>query len=99
MNVSSMPGMLDPCGARPGIMIAYGHATAGRILRGGRTAELLPGGGAARRDPARGQPPDPVAREAARFAAARSPGPSRRADRSRSPPLPERAARARLRGA
>src|SRR5882724_1203521 len=99
MNVSSIPQMLDPCGACPGIMIAYGHASAGGILRGGRAAELLAGGGAARGDAARGEPADPLAREAARAPARRPFGAARRADGGRPPPLPERAAAARARGA
>src|ERR1700730_5362423 len=99
MNVSSIRQMLDPCEARPGIMIAYGYASARSILRGGRTPELLPGGGAARRHAARGEPPDPLAREAPRLAARRPLGSPRRADRGWPAPLPERTEAARARGA
>ena len=62
------------------IMIAYGYAPARRVLRGRRAEELLAGGGAARRHAARGQPPDPLARAAARDAScstARAAGSSR----------------------
>src|SRR5207253_10870374 len=77
---------------------AYGHASARSLLRGGRAPELLPGGGAARRHAARGEPPDPLAREAARPAARRPLGSAGRADGSRAAPLPERAAAAGARG-
>src|SRR4051794_30967625 len=99
MNVSSIPRMLDPYEVRPGIMIAYGHASAGSVLRGGRAPELLPGRRAARRDAARGEPSDPLAREAAPAAAPRPLRPARRADGGGPPPLPERTAAAGARGA
>src|SRR5437867_3783060 len=76
------------------IIIAYGYASTRRVLRRGREKELFTGGGAAGSHPARGQPADPRAREAARSAAARSLGPPGRADRGGRPPLPGRAASA-----
>src|SRR6185437_1663503 len=99
MNVSSMSGTLDRCGVNPCIIFAYGYTPARCVLRGGRAAELLAGGGAARCDAAGGKPADSVAREAARRPAARSFGTARRADRGRPPALPERAAPARRGGA
>src|SRR5438445_4911429 len=99
MNVSSIRQMLDPCEARPGRMIAYGNASACSILRGGRAPQLLPGGGTARRHEACGEPPDPLAREAARLAARRPLGAAGRTDRGRPAPLPERTAAAGARGA
>ena len=69
-------------------MIAYGHAPACSVLHRRRAAELLPGRRAARRHAAGGEPADPVAREAARPAAARPFGAARRADRGRPPALP-----------
>src|SRR4030081_5908 len=98
MNVSSIRQMLDACLARPGIMIAYGHTSARSILRGGRAPELLTGSRAARGPAARGDPPDPLAREAPRPAARRPFGSAGRADGGRPAPLPERAAAARARG-
>src|SRR5437879_5471313 len=103
MNVSSARGvvasgtsrMLDVCTAYACIMIAYGHATACRVLHGCRAAQLLAGGGAARRHAACRQPPDPFAREASWPPAARPLGASGRADRGRPAPVPERTAAAR----
>src|SRR5207248_3156442 len=81
------------------ITSAYGHAATGGVLRRRRAAQLLAGGGAARRDAAGGQPAGAVARAAARPAAARPLWAARPADRSRTPPLPQRAAAPRARGA
>src|SRR5260221_6660105 len=84
--------MLDGRLGSPCIMIAYGHASAGRVLRGRRATELLAGGGAARRHAARSEPADPLAREARRVAAARPVRPACRADRGGPTPVSERAA-------
>ena len=81
------------------ISFAYGHAPAGSVLRGGRAAELLRGGGAARGDAAGRQPAGARARAAARDAAPRPLRPAGRADRGRAAALPRRAADARVRGA
>src|SRR4051794_38474325 len=99
MKVSSIRMMLDRCAAHPGIMIAYGYASAGGVCRGRRAAELLAGGRAARCDAARGEPADPLAREAARAPVARPLRAPGRADRGGEAALQERAAPARGRGA
>src|SRR5690349_35406 len=77
----------------------YGHAAARSVRGRGRAEELLPGRRAARRDAAGGEPADRRARAPARRAAPRPLGPTRRADRGRPAALPQRAARARGRGA
>ena len=89
----------EPILDRFSIMIAYGHAAARSVLCGRRARELLAGRRAARRDTAGGQPPDPVAREAAWGAAPRPLRPARRADGARAPALPERVAAPRAGGA
>src|SRR3954453_3590555 len=99
MKVSSIRMMLDPCAGDPCIMIAYGYASARGVHRGRRAAELLAGRRAARGDPARREPADPLPREAARAAAPRPLRPPGRADRGGPPALPERTASARGRGA
>src|ERR671912_109042 len=81
------------------IMLTYGYSSARRLLRGRRPEELLPRGRAARGHPAGGQPPDPVAREAARRAAPRPVRPARRAHRGGPAAVPERSTHARARAA
>ena len=80
------------------ISFAYGHASARRFLRRRRAPQLLPGGGAARRHPARRVAAGARAREAARNAASRPLGSARGADGGGLAPLPRRAADARARG-
>src|SRR5919205_283724 len=81
------------------IMFAYGYPAAGGLLRGRRTSQFLTGGGAARRHSTGREPPDPVAREAARRPAPRPVGPAGRADRRGTAALPQRGAPPRPGGA
>src|SRR5919199_1424576 len=81
------------------ISSAYGYAPACGLLRGCRAQELLAGGGASRRHPAGGEPPDPRARGAPRPAAPRPLRAAGRADRGGDAPLPRRAEAADARGA
>ena len=74
------------------IRFAYGYEAVGRVLRGRREAQLLPGGRAARRHPAGRLAAGACAREAARHAAARPLRPKGRADRGGPAPVPRRPA-------
>ncbi len=86
----------DPSRSR--ISFAYGHAPTCCVLRGRRAPELLPGGRPARRHAAGRVAAGARAREAARHAAPRPLGASRRADRGGLAALSRRAADARARG-
>ena len=83
----------------PGIIIAYGYASALGVLRGRRAAQLLAGRRAARRHAAGRQPPGALARGAPRDAAPRPLGQAGGADGGRAPALSRRAAAARARAA
>src|SRR5215208_6146342 len=81
------------------IMSPYGHEAAGGVRSGRREEELLAGGRASRRDPAGGEPADPVAGGSARDTRTRSLWPPRRTDGGRARPLQEGAAHAPARAA
>ena len=87
------------CRCLSGISRPYGHASAGRVLRGRRPEELLPGRGAARGHPAGRQPAGARSRGAAGTAAPRPLGSPGRADGGGPAPLPECATDAPARGA
>src|SRR5436190_12645613 len=86
------PDLQIPHVANGSIMIAYGYATACRLLRRRRTPELLAGRRAARGHSAGRQPPGSGARGPARPAPARPVRPPRRAYRCRPHSLPRRPA-------